>query len=338
MRVKIQDLEQQLTMAASKYVSESEASYFAKCALETHLRKAPRVNPLEEAVADLKVWAELTSNSVETVVDKESVIVLNFNRLAPSLKIKQVHDELERRARKNGIAALGFHNSSGISTLTMWSYGLAQRDLIGITMFNGGTECCVPYGGTRGVFGTNPFAYAIPTAEEPIVLDMATTEIPYFEVEQAKKNGRPLKARVAVDRDGAPTTDAREALTDDGVANLLPIGGGFKGYGIVMLLEILTGSLVRSLLSTQQTSGWHPPEYGCLILAIDVSSFCDPQEFKQSVSEMCATLHSMRPAEGFDAVVIPGDRGHAKAKDVIERGEIDIDQKTVADLRQAAER
>ena len=337
MRIAIEEIENKLRTAASKYISESEASYFAACTVGAHLRKAPRMNPVQDAVADLKVWNDLKGKAVETIVDNESVMLLDFHGLAPGLKIKEIHDELERRARKNGIAAAGFHSSSGIITLNMWSYGLAKRDLIGISMFNGGTECCVPYGGTRGVLGTNPFAYAIPTAETPMILDMATTEIPFFEVKQAKEKGLPLSANVAVDRNGAPTTDAREALTEDGVANLLPIGGGFKGYGIVMLVEILTSSLVRSLLSTQQTSGWNPTEYGCLMIAIDIGSFTDPVAFKQSVSEMSKTLRSMRPADGFDGVAIPGDRGHAKAREARERGEIDIADKIIEDLQKLAE-
>jgi LDH2 family malate/lactate/ureidoglycolate dehydrogenase len=293
------------------------------------------MNPLQEAVEDLKVWKDQTDKAVETVVDKTGVMVLNFDGLAPSLKIKYVHDELERRARKNGIAALGFHNSSGITTLNMWSYGLAKRDLIGIAMFNGGTECCVPYGGTRGVLGTNPLAYAIPCDGQPVVLDMATTEIPFFEVENAKEKGLPLKANVAVDSNGVPTTDASEALTDDGVANLLPMGGGFKGYGIVVLVEILTGSLVRSLLSTEQTSGWHPPEYGCLILAIDISSFTDLVAFKRSVADMCHSLRSEPPADGFNAVVVPGDRGHIQLREAKQKGEIDVADDVVEYLQKS---
>ncbi len=131
MPVKIDDIQNQLTAAAMQFVPEPEASYFAECFVEMHLRKAPRMNPLQEAVDDLKVWKGRTDKVVETVVDKQGVMVLNFNGLAPSLKIKYIHDELERRARKNGIAALGFYNSSGITTLNMWSYGLAKRDLIG---------------------------------------------------------------------------------------------------------------------------------------------------------------------------------------------------------------
>jgi LDH2 family malate/lactate/ureidoglycolate dehydrogenase len=95
----------------------------------------------------------------------------------------------------------------------MWADGLARRDLIGLAMFNGGTGCSVPFGGTRGVLGTNPLAYAIPTAGDPMVLDMATTEIPFFEIKNAREKGTPLRRHVAVDSHGQPTADAKEALS-----------------------------------------------------------------------------------------------------------------------------
>jgi LDH2 family malate/lactate/ureidoglycolate dehydrogenase len=336
MKVKIDVIEKQLKAAAAKVVSEAEAAYFAELLLETHLRKAPRMNPLEDAVADLKVWTDGAGGKLKVDVDKESVLLLDFRRLAPALKIKYIHDELEHRARKNGMAAVGFHNSSGVITLNPWSEGLARRDLIGITMFNGGTRCTVPFGGTRGVFGTLPLAYAIPTADKPIVLDMAMTEIPFFQIKNSKEQGLPLPQGAALDRRGLPTTDASAALGDDGVANLLPIGGGFKGYGLVMLVEILTGSLVRSLLSTRQTPGWNPPEYGGLVCAIDIAGFTDPDRFKKEVSEMCAELRRQTPADGRGKLAIPGDRGYEKAAEARKAGEIEVKDQVAEELEKLA--
>ena len=66
---------------------------------------------------------------------------------------------------------------------------------------------------------TNPLAYAIPTADNPMVLDMATTEIPFFDIKSAKEKGIPLQNNVAVDRHGKLTTVAEEALSDEGVAS-----------------------------------------------------------------------------------------------------------------------
>lgn len=325
MQVAIRTLEKQLTAAARQFVSLEEAAHFSDLYLETHLKKAPRMNPLAEAVADMTVWDQQGQRDIIPLVDKGAVTVLDFNGLAPSLKIKTVHDMLEERAGRYGMAAVGFRNSSGVITLNMWADGLARRDLIGLAMFNGGTGCLVPFGATRGLLGTNPLAYAIPSADDPMVLDMATTEIPYFEIKTARETGAAIRENVAVDSHGRPTTDARAAMDDDGIANLLPIGGGFKGFGISLLIEVLTGALVQSLLSTRQTPGWHPSEYGCLILALDVASFTDKAAFKTAVSDMCRTLRAQPTADGVDRVAVPGDRGRAKMRAALKAGHIDVD-------------
>lgn len=330
MQVDIRQFEKQLAATARRFVPPEEADYFADLYMETHLKKSPRMNPLAEAVADLAVWDGKTQHEVVTLVDKGAVTVMDFNGLAPSLKIKAIHETLADRARQFGLAAVGFRNSAGVITLNMWAEGLVRRDLVGIAMFNGGTGCTVPFGGTRGVLGTNPMAYAIPTDGDPVVLDMATTEIPFFEIKNAKEKAIPLRSHVAVDSRGRPTTVAGNALSDDGVANLLPIGGGFKGFGISLLIEVLTGALVQSRLSTLQTPGWHPHEYGCLVLALDIASFTDRAAFKTAVFDMCRYLRKETPADGVDCVAIPGDRGHAKLRAAREAGRLEVDD-TLAD-------
>jgi LDH2 family malate/lactate/ureidoglycolate dehydrogenase len=325
-----------LEKAAARFVNEREAGLFADLYLETHLRKHPRMNPLAEALADLRVWQGHPDRSFSAVRDSKGVLVLDMNGLAPSLRIGYIHDELETRAREFGLAAVGLKNTSGIITLNLWADGLARRDLIGLAMFNGGTECCVPFGARQGVLGTNPLAYAVPTLDTPVLLDMATTEIPFFDLKNARASGTALKPGTAVDRQGLPTTDAAKALADTGVANLLPMGGGAKGYGIVMLVEILTGALVQSLLSTSQTRGWHPEEYGCLILALDIAAFTDLSTFKKEMSAMCGRIRDLEPAEGSERVTIPGDRGHAALKAALQRGSLDLEGSLVEALRDLA--
>ena len=334
--VKIGKVRERLESAAGRYISETEAAYFADLYVESHLRKYPRMNPIKEALDDIKVWEKAKDRNIAIDIDKAGLLLLDFKGLAPSLKIKQIHDKLEKKAGKCGIAAAGFRNSSGLVTLNHWSEGLAKRDMIGISMFNGGVGCCVPHNGTRGFFGTAPMAYAIPTQDQPIVLDMATTEIPFFEIADAKKEGIPLKKGAAVDQLGQPTTDAAMAFGKDGACNLLPMGGGFKGYGIVMLIEVLTGSLVWSLTSAQQTPGWNPPEYGGLIMAIDIGSFTDIDNFKIQMVTMCAAIRSQTPADGQKAVAIPGDRGHTKREAAMSSGEIEITDEIYQALKKRA--
>ena len=320
---KVRDL---LISTAAPLVGGKEAKGFADLYLDTHMKKFPRMNPLEEAVKDIQAWkramAQRPDLQPEILSQKEGVLVYDFHGLPPSLKMPSIHGELERRAKKNGVAAAGIINGGGIISLGFCADGLAHRDLIGIASFNGGTQCCVPHGGCKGVFGTNPLCYAIPTTQDPICLDMATTQIPFFDLKNAKESATPLPKGCAVDSTGNPTTRAAEALTEDNVANLLPLGGGYKGYGLVMLLEILTGALLGSPLSPSQTPGWNPQEYGCFILAIDISGFTNINTFKAQVDQMGQFLRALPPAQGHEGVSIPGDRANQKIRRAREQGQI----------------
>ncbi len=332
----LSNVEALLSRSASRFVSTDEALYFTKEQIDTHIKKSPRTNPLKEAVGDLSSWEERSSSEMEVQVDKGPSLLLNFNGLGPSLKLKYIHDTLENRATANGIAAVGINNSAGIHTLNLWTDGLGKRDMIGICFFNGGPDGVVPYGGTKGIFGTNPISYAIPTADRPIIVDMATSEIPYFEIKNAKAEGKELKEGAAVDQEGNPTTDPAKVLNDSGVSNLLPMGGGYKGYALVLLVEILTGSLVRSFLSTEMTSEYISEEHGGLLLAIDIASFTDLNKFKQSVTEMCGQVRAQKPTSGVERITIPGDRSYEREAKVRAAGEISIDSELLEKLQRLA--
>ena len=336
MKVPVEGVEDLLRKAAEKIVTSPEAEYFAHLCIQSHLRRFPRLNPLEEAISDLQVWnrasAALKPPELRIDAEKAGTFIVDFSGLPPSVKLKYVHDELFTRAGRNGIAAAGLRNSSGIITLLPWALGLGQRDCIGLAMYNGGVNGCVPFGGTVGLFGTLPFAYSIPTDGVPVTADMATTEIPFFQIKKAKETGEPLPVNSAVDGRGQPTTDASEALSDSGIANLLPMGGGFKGYSLMVLIEVLTGSLVRSLLSNRQTAGWHPEEHGAFIIAIDIASFTDLGRFKTEVSELCRVIRNQEPGEGHDEVPVPGDRGSRRAEATRASGEVEVPENLMRDL------
>ena len=332
MKIKINQVQNLLIKAAKKFVSNKEALYFAKEQIDTHLKKYPRTNPLEEAIGDLESWEKNLKNKMEIQVDKKASLLLNFNKLGPSLKLEYIHDELEIRAKKYGISMLGINNSAGIHTLNLWTDGLGKRDLISLCFFNGGPDGVIPYKGTKGIFGTNPLSYAIPTTDKPIIVDMATSNIPYFEIRNAKAKNKKLEKGVAVDSNGRITTDPKKALADNGISNLIPLGGGYKGYALVLLIEILTGSLVRSFLSSEMTPGYVNEEHGGLILAIDIRSFTDLKKFKQSVSKMAEVIRSQKPAPGIKRITLPGDRNYEKLKKALKKGEIKLDKKVIERL------
>lgn len=332
MKIKIDEVQKKLEQAAAKFVSEEEAKYFAKWNVDNHLKKAPRVCVLAEAISDIESWAKNPDSKEEIQVDRGASVLINYNKLGPSLRMKYIHDELEKRAREFGISIVGVNNTGGIHTLNLWTEALAHRDLISICIFNGGPEAVVPFGGTKGIFGTNPISYAVPTKDKPIIVDMATSDVPFFELRRAKDAGRKMKKGCIVDKDGLPTTDPKAAYMESGEVNMLPMGGGYKGYAVVLLVEILTGSLVRSFLSTEMSSEYVMEEHGGLMITIDIGSMVDVRKFKKSVSEMCEAIRKQKPAKGVEKVVVPGDFSYERAEKARKEGVVELEKKVVERL------
>ena len=239
-KLQIAEIEKLLTQGAQKHVSPAEAQYFAKAQMECALQMYPDVNPINSAVDDLTSWEKLKGAKIEIQVDKPGAFLINFNRLGPSLKLKYVHDELEKRAKVNGIAMFGLNNSNVTDWLKLWTYGLARRDLIAMYVFNGGLGT-VPYGGSEPIFGTNPLSYAIPTNGDPILVDMATSESAFYKYSRALEAKKQMRAGVLVDENGNPTCDPVAAISKDKEnARILPMGGGYKGYNIVSCMNLKT--------------------------------------------------------------------------------------------------
>lgn len=312
MNILYRDLITTLRSIGDKYVTPDEADYFACEVAEAYVRKYPRTNVLKEAViADIARLTKYKENTISVLIDLPSLIRVDFNHLPLTHKIKWIHDTLEEKAKKNGVAFFAFDNSGGMHTLHLWTQGLAKRGLFAFGAYNGGPAGVVPANGTRGALGTNPITYGFPTAEGTTVVDMATSEAPFFEVSDAKKNGTPLRPNIAVDANGNPTTNPSVALDDNGVSNILPIGGSYKGFAINYLIEIMTGSLINAPLSDKQDLGYIDEEHGGFILAINLESFGSLEQFKNNTSRFNSFLRSQKSKEGTE-IVIPGDRNMRK--------------------------
>src|SRR5918992_1549511 len=111
----------------------------------------------------------------------------------------------------------------------------AREGFVALAMTN--TEPLVaPYGGVEAAVGTNPIALAAPTANGIFNLDLATSQVAMNRVFNARDEGRPIPLGWGIDADGRPTTDAAA------VGAGLPLGG-YKGYALALLVEVLCGVL-----------------------------------------------------------------------------------------------
>ncbi len=209
-------------------------------------------------------------------------------------------------AAANGVGAAVAFNCNHFGAASYYAALALEQDMIGVCACNAAPNVA-PFGGAQGLHGTNPLAYAFPGGEEPpVVLDIATSIAAFGQVAKARRRGQPLPTGWALDEDGRPTTDPATAKT------LLPFGA-HKGYGIGVLVDLLTAGLAASTIGLdvrQQDVDREHAGQSFFMLAIDPALFGGTAALKHSVDTLTRHAHGLRPAEGHQQVFMPGELEH----------------------------
>lgn len=154
-------------------------------------------------------------------------------------------DQAVAAAKDYGIAQLMISHSHTCTALGWFTETAAADGLIALGMTNA-TPIVAPPGGSRRVIGTNPIACAMPDGEGGVAIafDQSTSAVALGRITMAKAAGEPIPEGWAVDAQGAPTTDPEAAL--DGA---LVSSGGYKGWGIGLMVELLSAGMTGGLPS-----------------------------------------------------------------------------------------
>lgn len=253
----------------------------------------------------------------EPTVDRETANTTLINgRNAPAPYVAcLISDAAVRLARISGsIGVSGYHNvRSSSGALAYYCERASRAGYIGIMMARS-PAITAPYAGREAVFGTNPIAYSIPTLDEPITYDAATSASTKFGVILAERRGESLDPGVAIDAEGNPTTDPRRVLNGGA---LLPFGG-HKGSGLGLLVEIMAGPLVSA--SFADVTG----EWGALFLAVDPSALGGSDCLRRSASELANRVRQSGASDDECAPRCPGDRATESYRRAENEGTVDI--------------
>ena len=129
------------------------------------------------------------------------------------------------------------------------------------------------WGGKKPLFGTDPVAGIFPRKDkQPIVVDLALTTVVRGKIMMAMRKGERIPEGWALDRDGKPTTDPKEAIEH---GSLFPIGGA-KGAMLALMFELICAALTGSAIGREADSFFseegNKPRIGQAFLAIDPSA------------------------------------------------------------------
>lgn len=208
-------------------------------------------------------------------------------------------------AAESGVYTVLCRNANTYGPAFYYPLLAAQKGLIGIT-FSNSPAAMPPVGGKDKMLGTNPFAVVIPCQEgKPIILDMATSVVAKSKINDLRKKGEKIPEGWALDSEGNPTTEPEEAIK----GLVLPMAG-FKGYGIAMMLDVLSGVLAGAA-SLDAVGRFYSAENKCMnvgqtFIVIDPRQVAG-EEFYVEMDEYVRKIRASRPIKENSVIPLPGD-------------------------------
>lgn len=168
---------------------------------------------------------------------------------------------------KTGVALAAITRSHHCGAAGHHVEALAREGLVAI-MFANTPKAIAPWGGTKGVFGTNPIAFAAPRkGKNPLVIDLSLSKVARGKILVASQQGNAIPEGWALDDRGKPTTDPDAALA----GTMLPIGDA-KGTALAFMVEVLAAALTSSMFGFEASSFFSaegdPPGVGQLLVTI----------------------------------------------------------------------
>jgi L-2-hydroxycarboxylate dehydrogenase (NAD+) len=216
------------------------------------------------------------------------------------------------KARQTGVAWVGTRLSNHAGPASLYARMALAQDMIGMYFAVGSANHLPPWGGLDMLLSTNPIAVAVPTGDEPpVVLDIATTVAAYGKVKAKAQRGESMPEGWMIDRTGRPLTDPKRA--DEGF--LLQIGG-YKGYGLALVVGILAGTLNGAAMGSEVVDFNHDDttvtNTGQAIVAIDPDAFGELDAFKSRMDQLVREMRASERMPGVDRIRLPGEQSHER--------------------------
>lgn len=295
-------------------VSSAEADVVAASLVESNLcgHDSHGVVRVVEYLGFLNDGAVRSGVDLQIVSQTPSSLVCDGNLGFGQVQMQRLIDLLEPMARGQGLACGTMRRCGHVGRLGEWVEKVAAKGLAGLMAVNdnGVLKSVAPPGGKEPRISTNPIAIGVPTATAPLVLDISTSTVANGKVRVAQIAGRACPDGWLLDAEGRPTNDPSTRFADP-PGSIVPMGG-YKGFGLGMLMDILVGGL---------SGGFCPPapphERECnnvLMLVFAPARFGGLDHFVEQSQALCDYVRSATPINPNASIRLPNDRSRELAE------------------------
>lgn len=292
-------------------------------------------------VAQLKSGQVNRSSSETVLVDQPSALLIDAdNAFGAPVGIRALRQAMEK-ARRTGICLVGVKNVAHFGAAGYYTRYAADRGFLAFAM-SSTSPSVVPFGGMSPRIGNSPMSFAAPGDVHPeLVMDMAQSMTSRGRIRIAMETGQEIPENWAIDANGNPTTNPKEALN----GAVLP-SGGHKGSAMSLMVEMLASGLTGAHLtqhiqhagftSATSNNGEMPTNkdvtVGNFYLVIDADVFGEADQVRHRATKIAEYVRTSPPGPGVDKVLAPGDIELLKSRNAATQG-IQLLASTVEDFR-----
>lgn len=265
-------------------------------------------------------------------------LVISGNNGTGFAASKEAMERTLEKARASGTCMTVVRDSAHFGMAGVWAEMAADEGMMGVALTNT-IRAGIPLFGRERLLGTNPICVAIPRGKKPhFMLDMATTTVAMGKIEVAARRTGTMPAGWFVDENGADLCDAVEAerisrhsKDKDPYGGMVYLGGGsetmggHKGYGLGLLVELLTAGLS---LGTPTFETYEEHSGIChYFQATRLDLFGDRGALEDHVEFILEKLRKSPRALGQDRIYIHGEKEHERRQKSMTEG-IELDPAT----------
>lgn len=311
-------------------VPPSDAAIAADVLVQADLRGVDShgINNLSQYIEPLRL-GELNPKPMVTKITETSTTALLDGDGGMGLVVGAKAMELcITKAQLSGVGIATVRRSRHFGMAAYHAMMCLPYNMIGIALTNNSSPAIVPTYGNEPMLATNPISVAAPTRNEiPFVLDMATSVVAFSKIGAALTKGEKIPDGWVVDDAGNPINDALEAWNGRRILPLgsTPDGSSHKGYGLAVLVDILTGVLSGGCYGNMATRLPHADpkireSSSHFFLALRVDVFRPIEEFKDAMDDMLSALRNSAKAPGCNRIYTHGEKEFETLKNRIQYG------------------
>ncbi|MGH9621935.1 MAG: Ldh family oxidoreductase [Bryobacteraceae bacterium] len=328
----LQNLVARLASAAG--VPAEDAAVFADALIDADMHGVSTHGVSRLNIYLRRIQAGLIAPNAELKIERESGSILTFdagNGLG-QVQARKALGLLLPKAKQNGVAAATIKNSQHFGALSYYCNLAAAERFVLLAMTNC-EPAMSPEGGYEAFFGTNPIAASFPTGKGfTVKIDLATSTIARGNIIAAQKKNAPIQLGWALNRNGEPTTDAKEAL----LGTVLTMAG-HKGYALALMVElfsgVLSGSAIGKGIGSMYKNMDRRQDVGHFFCLFHIDAFLDYADYLRRIDATIDQIKASKKRPGVEEILVPGERSARRAALHASEG-IAVPQETLVEIQQ----